>query len=115
MNVVAIKGNITKEPVLMYTGEKCYTRFSIAVNSFAKGEKKAMFFDVLAFGKNAELICQYLHKGSEIPLVGELHQDTYKNKENKTMTAVWICLKSFDFVSNKKETSKETEDSFKPF
>ena len=108
MNVISIIGTITKKPELKKSGETVYTRFSIAVNSYAKGEKKTEFFDVVAFGKNAENICKYLDKGYTIPIGGHLHQDVYTSKEGKKVSSVCIYLDMFTFVTNK----KETEDSF---
>ena len=114
MNFVSIIGNITAKPELKTAGETKYTRFSIAVNSYVKGEKHVEFFDVVAFGKNAENICKYLDKGYTIPIAGHLHQDVYTNKEGKKVSSVCIYLDAFTFVSNKKDTANETED-FKPF
>ena len=115
MNSINIIGNIVNKPELNVHGETVYTRFSIAVNSYSKGEKKTEFFDVVAFGKNAENICQYLDKGYTIPIAGHLHQGVYTNREGKKVSSVSIYLDAFTFVSNKKDTSKETEDSFMPF
>lgn len=109
MNNINIIGNITAKPVLKVSGETKYTRFSIAVNSFSKGEKHAEFFDVVAFGKNAENICGNLDKGYTIPIAGHLHQDVYTNKDGKKVSSVCIYLDTFDFVSNKKETDTKTD------
>lgn len=115
MNFISIIGNITAKPVLKVSGETKYTRFSIAVNSYSKGEKKVEFFDVVAFGKNAESICNHIDKGYTLPICGHLHQDVYTNKEGKKISSVCIYLDCFTFVSNKKDASCEVVDSFKPF
>lgn len=117
MNTVNITGTLTRKPELKKNGETNYTRFSIAVNEYRKREKVTMFFDVVAFGKNAENITTYLDKGYTLPISGKLHQDTYKNKEGKTVSSICIYLESFSFISNKKEVDKEgsENDEFKPF
>ena len=114
MNSISIIGTITRKPEIKVSGETKYTRFSIAVNSYVKGEKKSEFFDVVAFGKNAENICQHLDKGYTLPICGHLHQDVYTNKENKKVSSVCIYLDAFTFVSNKKDTDTKTAD-FVPF
>ena len=103
MNFISIIGTITKKPELKTSGETRYTRFSIAVNSYSKGEKRVEFFDVVAFGKNAENICKYLEKGYKIPIGGHLHQDTYTTKDGRKVSSVCIYLDMFttadsDFV-----------------
>ena len=115
MNTVSIIGNVVAKPELKVSRETKYTRFSIGVNSFAKGEKITQFFDVVAFNKNAENICNYIEKGYTLPISGHLHQDIYTTKDGKKLSSVCIYLDTFTFVNNKKDTSKETEDSFKPF
>ena len=119
MNFISIIGNIVAKPELKTSGETKYTRFSIAVNSYSKGEKKTEFFDVVAFGKNAENICKYLDKGYTIPIAGHLHQDVYTSKEGKKVSSICIYLDMFTFVSNKKDTDTKTTDNnsadFVPF
>lgn len=119
MNNVTIIGTIVKKPELRTSGETKYTRFSIAVNSYAKGEKKTEFFEVVAFGKNAENICQHLDKGYTLPICGHLHQDVYTNRDGKKVSSVCIYLDTFTYVSNKKDTDTKTGDNssadFVPF
>lgn len=114
MNFISIIGTITKKPELKGSGETKYTRFSIAVNSYTKGEKHVEFFDVVAFGKNAENICKHLDKGYTIPIAGHLHQDVYTSKEGKKVSSVCIYLDMFTFVTNKKATDNSSAD-FVPF
>lgn len=103
MNFVSIIGSLVNKPELNVHGELKYTRFSIAVSSYSKGEKKTEFFDVVAFGNNAENICKYLGKGYTIPIAGHLHQEVHTTKEGKKVSSVCIYLDMFtaadsDFV-----------------
>ena len=100
MNFISIIGRITEKPELIASGETVYTRFSIAVNSYSKGEKKTEFFDVVAFGKNAENICKYLEKGYTIPIAGHLHQDVYTTKDGKKLNSVCIYLDMFTIADS---------------
>lgn len=119
MNNINIIGNIVSKPELKTSRETKYTRFSIAVNSFSKGEKHVEFFDVVAFGNNAENICKYLDKGYTLPICGHLHQDVYTNKDGKKINSVCIYLDTFTYVSNKKDTDNKIADNsvadFVPF
>ena len=116
MNNINIIGNLVNKPELKTSGETKYTRFSIAVNSFSKGEKKTEFFDVVAFGKNAENICN-LDKGYTLPICGHLHQDVYTNRDGKKVSAVCIYLDAFTYVSNNKKgtDTKAADCDFVPF
>lgn len=118
MNNLNIVGTMVKKAELERKGECSYTRFTIAVNDFVKGENKTMFFNCVAFGKTAENICKYLDKGYTMPINGTLKADTYKNKAGKSITSTYILVNSFDFVTNKKEchaSETTTENDFLAF
>lgn len=106
MNVVIIKGRLTKDPDVRYTqGAKPMTiaRFSLAVNRRFKrdGEPDADFFNVVAFGKQAETIEKFVTKGTEIAVRGHLQTGSYQNKEGQTVRTVDVVLDEFDFCGSK--------------
>ena len=68
MNLVILKGRLTKSPTLLFgksgTG---YAIINIAVNRYSKDkESSADFINCTAFGKTAELIADKFKKGQEI-------------------------------------------------
>ena len=76
MNVVILVGRLTKDPELRTTGNgKSVTSFSVAVDRQFKqeGQPTADFFNVVAWGRQAEVINQYLRKGRENAVRGR-HQ-----------------------------------------
>lgn len=119
MNTVNIIGTLVRDPELRVFAENKAATFTIAVNSFAKGEKRVEFFNVVSFGKNAETICKHLHKGYTLPITGHLHQDVYTSKEGKKVSNVCIYLDTFTFVCNKKDaginSADTNSDGFIPF
>ncbi len=62
--------------------------FSIGINN--KKDEKATFVPCTAFGKQADNMVKYLHKGSLIYVEGYLNINNYTNKngEKKTFTKV---------------------------
>ena len=102
MNNINIIGRITADPELTYTqsGSAC-CKFSIAVNKTYKvnGEKqeKASFFNCVAWAKTAELIVQYVKKGQQLAINGELDQYSYE-KEGIKKTSVNIVAKEVMFL-----------------
>lgn len=79
-------GNLTRDPELTAAGESHVCKFSIAINRTWKdrnGEKKeeVTFVDCEAWGKTAELIGQYLTKGSECYVEGRLKLDAWEDKK----------------------------------
>ncbi|MST00930.1 MAG: single-stranded DNA-binding protein, partial [Pedosphaera sp.] len=77
-NKVILIGNLTRDPELRYTSKgTAIAKIALAVNrnwTSETGEKKeeVTFVDVDAFGKQAEVIGQYLKKGRPIMVEGRL-------------------------------------------
>jgi single-strand DNA-binding protein len=83
MNHVNLIGRLTRDAELKYTANgQPVSKFSIAVNRNVKrGEKwedEANFFDIVLWGKRAEALDQYLTKGKQIGVDGELRQDRWQ-------------------------------------
>ena len=57
MNVVILKGNVTRDPALSYLPSQTpVCEFGLAVNEKRKDSEKTHFFDLSIFGKRAEVI-----------------------------------------------------------
>ncbi len=78
---VTLIGNLGKEPEMRYTPSgQAVTSFSVAVDESYTGNdgqrvKKTMWVRVSAWGKQAEICNQYLHKGSKVLVEGRLQPD----------------------------------------
>jgi single-strand DNA-binding protein len=83
VNHVILIGRLTRDGELKYTqGGQPVCKFSIAVNRSVKRgdawQEEASFFDIVLFGKSGEAINQYLVKGKQIAVEGELRQDRWE-------------------------------------
>ena len=69
MNKIILLGRLTKDPEVRYTqgdNATATARFSIAVNrkfKNAEGNYDADFINCVCFGKTAEFVEKYFHKG----------------------------------------------------
>ena len=89
-NHVQLIGNVGQEPTItnLESGRKV-ARFSLATNEFYKkdkGEKvqTTEWHTVVAWGKTADLIENYVFKGKELALSGKLKSRSYEDKEGVT-------------------------------
>jgi single-strand DNA-binding protein len=109
-NVVVVVGNLTKAPELRTTPSgTSVCSFSVAVNEYYKGEQRASFFEVVAWGKVAENVDKYLDKGSKVAVQGNLKQDRWENDKGDKRSKVKINAFSVEFLTPKKKN--DTEDS----
>lgn len=106
MNKVILMGRLTRDPEMAYSQSANVTaiaRFSVAVDRKFKreGEPDADFFSCVAFGKQAEFIESYLHKGTKIVLSGRIQNDIYTNRERQTVHSVCIITEDIEFAESK--------------
>lgn len=75
MNVIAITGRIGGEIKTHSAG----CSFSVAVDKF-KRDEEPNWFDVSAFGKQAEFVQKYLGKGRLVSVVGRMDSRKHEGK-----------------------------------
>lgn len=105
MNILVMMGRLTKDADIRYTQDgKAVAGFSIAVDRRFKreGQPDADFFNCTAFGRNAEFVERWVHKGTKVVISGELQNNNYTNKEGQTVYNVQIIVNSIEFAESKK-------------
>lgn len=90
VNMVVLLGSVGKDPEIRSTsGGKAIAAFSLATsqswNDKQSGEKveRTEWHNCVAFGKLAEIIGQYVHKGSKVYVRGSLKTDQYEKAGQK--------------------------------
>jgi len=112
-NKVILMGNLTRDPELRYTPKgTAIARITLAVNrvytSGEGGEKKeeVSFVDIDVWGRQAEVISQYMKKGRPLLVEGRLKQDTWEDKNTKQkQSKIKVVLESFSFVDSNRGDS----------
>ncbi|MDY0303616.1 MAG: single-stranded DNA-binding protein [Sphaerochaeta sp.] len=105
LNVVALVGRLTRESELRYSsGGMAICRFSIAVNrrkrtADNRWEDEANFFDCTLFGKSAENLNQYLEKGRQVSIIGELRQSRWE-QDGQSRSKVEVVVNSLQLLSS---------------
>ncbi|NPU99761.1 MAG: single-stranded DNA-binding protein [Brevinematales bacterium] len=103
VNILVLQGGVVREPELVYTASGlAKSTFPIANNcvAFKSGtkEQEVNYFDVVAWGKLAEICGTYLKKGTRVIISGKLRQSRWKNDEGKTRTRVSIIAQDIKFL-----------------
>lgn len=86
MNRVNLVGRLTRDPELRYTtgsNPLAICSFSIAVDRFVKGERKADFIRITVLGKQAENCEKFLSKGRLVGIDGSIQTGSYE-KDGQT-------------------------------
>lgn len=111
VNKAIIVGHLGQDPELRYTsGGDAAANISVATSEQWKdkhsGEQKEQteWHRVSFFGKPAEIVCQYLRKGSQIYVEGKIRSKKYTDKQGIERTAFEIIAESFKMLGSKSES-----------
>ena len=107
-NKVILVGRLTADPELKQTqGGNLVTSFSIAVNRKVgkDAEKKADFFNIVAWRNTAEFICRHFAKGRAIIVCGRLENRSWTDDQNVKHMVTEIVAEEVDFADSKTDGS----------
>lgn len=103
MNKVQLLGNVTRDIELKESAQNNkYAQFTLAVNRYAGGQTQTDFIDVVAFGRQAEILGEYGHKGLKLAVNGRLSSGQYVNKEGIKVNTLKVTLENFEFAGRPK-------------
>lgn len=115
MNVVILMGRLTKDPDVRYSQDgKAVANFSLAVDRRFKreGQPDADFFHNLkTFGKTAEFVEKYLHKGSKVVVQGHIQNDNYQGRDGQTVYRDSIYVDSIEFAESKSASQNNSQSA----
>lgn len=118
MNQIFLLGRLTKNNELRYTTNQiAILNNTIAVDrSFSKSEEKTTdFINIVMFKTIAEAVNKYTAKGSQIAVIGSLHQDTYVSDDGSKKTTYKVIVSEVKFLDTKKqEGTEEVKKEVKP-
>lgn len=113
MNVCSLIGRLTKDPSVNYTqGGSTVAKFNLAVDRRFKQEdgQTADFISIVAFGKTAEFIEKWFHKGDPISIVGRIQTGSYTNSAGDKVYTTDVIAEQVDFVPRSESTNASTEE-----
>ena len=105
-NRVILIGNLTRDPELRYIPSgTAVTEIGLAVNERRKGPNgeridEVHFIDVTLWGRTAEVVSEYLSKGSPVLVEGRLKQDRWE-KDGQKHSKLKVVGDKIEFISSK--------------
>ena len=113
---VTMLGNTGRDVELRYTPNgTAVANFSIASNTVrnsAEGNKKKTdWYNVSAFGRQAETLARYLTKGSQILVRGKLNLSAWQTRSGEPRVNADVLLQDFEFAgANPAKTVHQSAD-----
>lgn len=111
MNKVILIGRLTKDPELRYAAGSgtAVCRFTLAVaRQFKKDETD--FINCIAFNKQGEAIAQYVTKGRQLAVVGNIRTGSYDGQDGIKRYTTDVIVESFEFIGNSNNGNANTNN-----
>ena len=112
-NKVMLMGNLTRDPQLSYLpSNTAVVEFSVATSrTFKKQDgsqgEEVCFTDCNMFGKRAEVINKYLHKGDPIFVEGRLKLDQWQAQDGSKRSKLRVFVENFEFIGGRREGGQQ--------
>ena len=105
MNSVVLMGRLTKDPDVRTSQNGVVSaRFTLAVDRHSKTDPNAADFpSCVAFGKTAEVVRDYLKKGTKIAVQGRIQTSSFKDEEGKDVYRTDVVVLGIEFCERKQQ------------
>jgi len=121
VNKAILIGNLGKDPELKYTpGGQAVATFSLATTDRWTGQdgqknERTVWHNIVAWGKQAELVKEYLHKGRQVYIEGRIDNRSYDKKDGSGKGYISeVVLQNIQFLGSKSEASSSSASADAP-
>lgn len=105
LNSVTLLGRLTADPEIRYSQNgKAVCQFTLAVDrgfTNSEGQKETDFINIVFWGKQAETIGNFVHKGHRLLLEGRLQVRSYEAKDGSKRYITEVVGNRFDFIEKR--------------
>ena len=104
MNLCIQIGRCTKDPdIKVAKSGTTIADFTLAVDRKFKreGQPDADFLNFTAFGKTAEFVEKWVHKGTKLVVQSTLQNNNYQGRDGKTVYRNTLMVESVEFAESK--------------
>lgn len=112
MNQITLIGNVGRSPELAYAPSgTAIAKFTLATNYKRQDEQETTWHNIIAFGKQAELLNQYVGKGSKLLVQGRLTKRPYTSQDGSKREWVEVVVEKFEFLTTVRPEDQEASDA----
>lgn len=107
VNKAILLGNLGKDPELRYTPSgKAVATFSLATSERWTGQdgqknESTTWHNIVVWGKQAEVMKEYLAKGRQVYIEGRISNRSYDDKDGNKKYISEIVVQNFSFVGGR--------------
>lgn len=107
MNVLTVSGRVGKDAVTRYTKQtnNAVTGFSVAVRVGYGQNESTLWLNCNLWGKLGESLADYLVKGQEVVVSGELSEREWQNDNGETKKSLEVKVREVTLVGGRPESA----------
>ena len=116
VNKVTLIGNLGNDPEVRYSGNgKAVANVSLATaeswrdKDSGEQQERTEWHRVVFFGRLAEIVSEYLHKGSQVYVEGRLQTNKWQDKEGNDRYTTQIVANEMQMLGSRGGTSANKE------
>ena len=107
MNNLTIIGNLADNPqgrvVNTINGQRNVCNFTVATNRYVRGQKRATFFRVTCWGKQADNAMKYLLKGRKVAVRGPVEASAYMGQDGAARASLEVEADEIEYLSSRQD------------
>lgn len=115
MNRAILFGRLTKDVDLRTTPSgRSVAMLTLAIDrpSTKDGNKEADFIPVVLWGKTAEAVARYVHKGQRLLVEGRIQVRSYDGKDGQKRYATEVVADKAEFIDKSEQGASQQDSSF---
>ena len=118
VNKAILIGRLGKDPELKYTqGGKAFATFSLATSENWTGQdgqkqESTTWHNIVAWGRQAEVMKEYLLKGKQVYIEGRISNRSYDDKDGNKRYISEIVVQSFQFIGDRGGSSSSDNSAY---
>lgn len=106
-------GRLGKDPEIRYTQEgTAMATFSVAANEGFGESRKTVWYDMVAWGRLAEIIQKMCQKGTQVHIECRYQQRSWTTEEGETRYGHNFKVVEFTLLGGGKEKSQDDDDGY---
>jgi single-strand DNA-binding protein len=109
VNKAIIIGNVGSDPESKRVGESTVANFSVATSEKYKDKETTEWHRIVVWGKLAEIVAQYVRKGSLVCVEGKIQTREWEGKDGSKQRTTEINASQVTFLGKRKEGGGGTE------
>jgi single-strand DNA-binding protein len=102
-----ILGRLGRDPEIKNVNGTSILNFSMATDHGFGDKKQTMWIRCSVFGKRADTLAQYLAKGSQVLVQGELYTREWEKKDGTTATELEFRVAELEFAGSKGDSQQQ--------